>query len=173
MQLCHAYHIVMAEWPGEAAPGRERHPDGDESLAGQPSALRFTAIRSIFDAGIPWAVGDLGMTSVIIDRARTRIKRSDLVADLESLFTFAVPAHFLKWKGPSSVLRMVAVACALYGAGETWLGFFSGKPFRLFDFAPLFLMSSVPLCLLASILEDCASRFAKILDDRSTPVDDN
>lgn len=78
----------------------------------------------------------------------------DLLNDLRSLLAFAFPRHFFRFRGPSGLARVVAVAAFVYGVWQAATGILSASPFYSYDSSVLFIVASVPAVIAARIFDD-------------------
>ncbi|MGK9198996.1 hypothetical protein [Sinorhizobium meliloti] len=93
------------------------------------------------------------MTISIPGEEESARPESDFKRDMKSLLAVVFPGHFLQFRGPGGVLRLLAIAAFLYGLGTAIRGISEGYAFASYDYSVFYILSALPTLLVASMAE--------------------
>lgn len=80
-------------------------------------------------------------------------QESEFMRDMKSLLAIVFPGHFLQFRGPGGILRLLAIAAFLYGLGTAISGIAEGYAFAAYDYSVLYILGALPTLLVASMAE--------------------
>lgn len=80
-------------------------------------------------------------------------QESEFMRDMKSLLAIVFPGHFLRFRGPGGILRLLAIAAFLYGIGTAVSGIVEGYAFAAYDYSVFYILGALPTLLVASMAE--------------------